>query len=160
MNYFLVMLFNAGFAIFAAFVTSLIFNFKGISTNKKTIRKDSRKMLVRVATATFISACFWMFFFTHKSGVEFPVGLMFGMTSALLTLLFIYIGDKWAEIKYRPGPELVIDSRLQFVRAVLKSMSLMEFFIVGCFVMLYGFISLTIPGLGILWSYLMTHLFF
>jgi hypothetical protein len=155
MNWLHVILFNCGFGLLAGYITSLVFNNKGglYSGGPEQEKKNQRKMILHVALASFISGIFWTCL-AGATSAWIVAGLFFGITTTLLTFFFLYIGAKWHDFLEKSGTKKEDRRNAQLFRAFAKSLLWVEFVVVGGMTLIYGFIFLLTPGLGILWGYL------
>jgi len=157
MSWWIVILFNLGFGLLAGCITSQVFNNKGglYSGGPSHEKKDQLKMIMRVTVASGICGIFWTYF-SASSWVL--TGLLFGISTTILTFLFLFVPAKWRDFSEKCGVQKKDQKGLRYFRKFVESLQAVEFFVLGAFTLLYGLIFLLTPGLGILWAYLSFHI--
>jgi hypothetical protein len=150
-----IIVFNIVFAFAAGFITSRVFHTRD-GGRWYLIDKEDRRMILCVALASILAAALVMTFST-KHVAWWISGICFGNAVPVLTFFFRYVAGQYDELILRPKPGIILDTKIKLITALYYSFNSTEFFVLSFFTLLYGWISLLVPGLGLIWGYMTYH---
>jgi hypothetical protein len=158
MKWIIIIVFNLVFGLASGYIATRIFNHRGFSTNPEDNIKQwqkEKKDIVTIAFSTLICGiiCFWLF--DKNSSNWMAKGFIFGNVVFILSVYLNYLRSQAEELILRPGPGIVINSKLEFITELFRTVSYPGTFWLTMISLFYGYISLLIPIGSILWGYIM-----
>ncbi len=155
MKWIIIIVFNILFGLFSGFVTNLVFHSgEGLYGENVYDKKKNTQMILVIAFSAVLSGMA-MCLVSNSQTKWYLAGILYGISTTLLTPAMIYIVDKGEDLRNNPPPGILIDTQLKFLSELLKSIKFMEIYVVSFFTLLYGIVSLFTPVLGLLWGYIM-----
>jgi hypothetical protein len=155
----ILVLFNGLYGWLSGFITSLVFGSRnGTSSSRQNQRKENKKMIVCVTTATFFSGMVWYIISPKEPSSWLLSGILFGVTVTLLTPFLLYCLSQWQDLALRPKPGIIIKNKKEFIQEWWRSIKTMDAIVMSMFTLLYGIFTLLTPILGLGWGYVVFHL--
>jgi len=149
--------FNIVFGLVSGFITSRIFNSRDWNNSNWyfIIYKEDMKMILCVAFASTLAGIFYYSLIPKSQSIWRWAGILFGSTVPVLTFLFLHVLDLYHDLVLRPKPGVILDTKIKLIVELYRSFNFIEFFVIAMFTLLYGWVSLLVPVLGLAWGYLM-----
>lgn len=160
--------FNIVFGFFSGYITSRVFNRRDGDVKWYLVDRDDKQMILSVAMASNLAAMLCYLIFPKQPSGWMWIGLNFGNMVPAFTIFFIYLSDQYQilnaeyqdlKAKYDAlnlGPKSgIISLKRKLFLDLYHSFSLPGLILLPMITVLYGWIFLLVPILGLTWGYLM-----
>jgi hypothetical protein len=158
MKWLIIIAFNITFGLAMGYVATRIFNTRGYSTNPDDNTKQwqiEKKNILTIAFATLVCGIFCFCLFDKNPSTWMVKGFIFGHMVYILSVYLNYLRSQAEELILRPGPGIVINTKLEFITELFRTVSFPGALWLTIVSLLYGYISLLIPLGSMAWGYIM-----
>ncbi|MFM9837455.1 MAG: hypothetical protein ACKVOQ_04280 [Cyclobacteriaceae bacterium] len=155
----IVIAFNMAYGLIAGFITSRIFNSRRWDTHTwyYAIDMEDIKMILQVAVASTLIGILCYLVFPTRSRWMLS-GFVLGNLLPIVTFFFKYLDSLHASLLYNAKLDVVVDTKLKLAMEIYRSFSFVQFFVLSLCTLLYAWVFLLVPILGLGWGYLLyTH---